>query len=69
MSSHAVVPATVIGDGLLEAAVELRLRPLQGGLDEHAHDRVDHPEVPLLLHVATQLGVDHALKKAQKSSL
>ena len=54
------VPATVIRDGLLEAAVELSLRPLQWSLDEDAHDRVDQPEVPLLLHVATQLGVDHA---------
>ena len=57
----------MIRDGLLEAAEELGLRPLQRGLDEDPHDRVDHPEVPLLLHVPTKLRIDHPLKSAKIS--
>ena len=59
----------MICDGLLKAAVELGLRPLQRGLDEDPHDRVDHPEVPLLLHVPAKLRVDHPLKSAINSSV
>ena len=60
------IPATMIRDGLLETAEELGLRPLQRGLDEDPHDRVDHPEVPLLLHVPAKLRVDHPLKSKFK---
>ena len=63
------VPATVIHDGLLEAAEELGLRPLERGFDEDPHDRVNHPEVPLLLHVPAKLRVDHPLKSAIISSV